>query len=381
MNLRILICEDEPVQAELLALLFNGLSAEKRAALGVESVAVTKVHTAHHARQALQLASQTRRPFHLFLADLGLPEDEEGAVDTERGLALIKLARASQAAHAIIAISGYLNLDKHIAAAFRHGADDFIAKPYETEGLDWRVISIWQKKRAHLRRRLIWEQSQALLPHGWQSIARLFSQHFSDFIQTVTRHATTLAAATPAAASQPQLSNLQSETQTARRAWTQLQASFGVSDQQLNRRDLPALLAELAEELSPCAQLRLPDAEAMQVVCFGDNVRIILRELIIGGLIEADDEGEDQALPPVIEVICARRAALAEVTLKGLPPLAPAHAQMINDGENLAPGKLPPRVARLAVAQQMARQDGGQLIINSTGVAPGNVISFLIPLE
>jgi len=106
----ILVVDDEPRVCELLNALLKRQGYD--------------VQTCHSADDALQCLAQ--RPFDMVITDLKMPGTN--------GLSLIQKVKAMKADIAAVMVTGYATVETAVDA-LRHGADDYVTKPFNVEEL------------------------------------------------------------------------------------------------------------------------------------------------------------------------------------------------------------------------------------------------------
>jgi CheY-like chemotaxis protein len=126
-RLRILIVEDEPAVAELIALILGGPAA--------------KVVSASDGWMALMKIGAAAHPFDVIITDHHMQR--------VTGLDLVRRLRMRQFAGKIIVLSGYLTKE-NIQAYEELNVDMFLAKPFDTEELQLAMNLLTKKPSAQV---------------------------------------------------------------------------------------------------------------------------------------------------------------------------------------------------------------------------------------
>ncbi|MBI3724476.1 sigma-54-dependent Fis family transcriptional regulator, partial [bacterium] len=128
-KLSILVCDDEP---RFRAMLEEVLSAEGH-----------RVRTVGDGRAAIdELRSEQR--YDLVITDMRMP-----GLD---GFAVLDAARAVASQPAVVAITGFASIDETVQA-IRHGASDYLAKPFPIDRLLEVVANVAKDRRPPARQR------------------------------------------------------------------------------------------------------------------------------------------------------------------------------------------------------------------------------------
>lgn len=210
-KIRVLIVEDEPTSREVLRLGLERLNCETM--------------TAHDAASAIALLSEQQ--FHAVVTDKNMPGTEHA---TEGGLDVIKFAKESNPACAVVMVTAFSTVDSAIEA-MRLGAFDYLAKPVRAE-----------KLKAKLERILSYQQT--LNPANAISSLQGFQSKFLDILDGQKGVSQGLSAETKGALLQVVQDNLDSFFHE-RRTWENII---------LEQRDALGQIAGWAEQMKETAQ-------------------------------------------------------------------------------------------------------------------------------
>lgn len=210
LTIRVLVVDDEPTSREVLRL---GLEREH-----CETV------TAHDAASAIALLREQQ--FHAVVTDKNMPGTEH---PTEGGLDVIKFAKESNPACAVIMITAFSTVESAIEA-MRLGAFDYLAKPVRPEEI-----------RAKLKRILSYQQT--LNPANTLSSHNSFRAKFLNIIEERKGVSQCLGAETKAALLQVVQESIDSFFHE-RRAWENII---------LEQRDALSQIAGWAEQMKETA--------------------------------------------------------------------------------------------------------------------------------
>ncbi|HEX9001931.1 MAG TPA: response regulator [Blastocatellia bacterium] len=400
MILDILLVEDSLLQLEDIAQAIEGLNEEQRANTGIGGVCITKANCGAVARYFLAQAVLNEKPYDLLILDLSLPEHPGGDDNPELGFELLDTAREQKAVKGIVVVSAFDELSRFVAPAFQRGATEFIAKPYSREELQQRVLRAWDLIRER-HRQYIEEQRtkegavildgliKELAPYAEEGLAYRFSSCFSRFIQSVVYETDELREELQTLLSPDLLSEenhplaqrvraLNETVEEAQQNWDKLQEAFKYDENEAVSLELEEELRQIGQKLRPCVEMQFtaqPDT-ATRVLSFQQNVRITLRELLIGGLSAVDTRRIWQ-----VNVSIDRKNGFAAVYIEDdFPTLDAATMALLNKGEAISPDRQRWRAWGLSVAQHLALRGGGRIEIQPRTEAEGNIITYLIPL-
>src|SRR5215510_8214127 len=191
MRLRIIVVEDEKPQAEATRHILRTIGPEELREAGIDGVEVTLANCAADARHHLQRAVEDKKPYDIALLDLGLPENNGESESADQGLSVLSFIREHKAAHDVIIVSVFTELDRYVGPAFRLGASDFIGKPYNEEEMQARVLKAWGRIRQSRRQTILNEMMKAslkeLAPYADKGISYQLGSCFTKFTRQVRR--------------------------------------------------------------------------------------------------------------------------------------------------------------------------------------------------
>ena len=144
---KVLIVEDEPGLRQMLEILFRREGYAVVAAPGY--------------RAALEAIRQHPQPFPVVLSDLAMPDGS--------GLDVLTAAKARNAATEVILITAHSTVENAIGA-MRHGAYDFVAKPFEAAELAALVGKAFEKQAMALENQRL--RAQVLGLHDTEVLGR-----------------------------------------------------------------------------------------------------------------------------------------------------------------------------------------------------------------
>lgn len=437
MELRVLILENVALTLMDLTLIISNIDGESLKRLGISGIKVDTADCAAEAYALLERAASARHPYDVLILDLGVTygkvardesrdgtdEDEDDVLlvnKPEIGMDVLRHVKRTGTAKEVIVYSGY-SYYEYVATAFRLGVVDFIAKDKneenedsieDVETLQKAVLAAWERVLAKENARALEERFKTLVPYSEQVLTYQFGRHFSRLIQSVSHEveamktslADRLGLDADADADDPliwHLVTIQRSVQDAKREWSTLpQARPGEEDGEVLREvvvedELNRIVADVLPSLTlKHANAETPHAGQTRVLSFAQDVSTILREIIVGGLGEADglsapnspelsdsgrsDQTEDWGVSMRVQVNAADRKA--EVRFEdNLRPIDPLTAESINKGLDAALDGSFGRVWGLTVAQHAALRGGGRLVIEP--MREGNVISYFVPLK
>jgi CheY-like chemotaxis protein len=402
MKLRILVVEDEKPQAEATRHILRTIGPEELKEAGIDGVEVTLANCAADARHHLQRAVGDKKPYDIALLDLGLPENNGESESADQGLSVLSFIREHKAAHDVIIVSVFTELDRYVGPAFRLGASDFIGKPYNEEEMQARVLKAWSRIRESRRQIILNEMMKSslkeLAPYADKGISYQLGSCFTKFTRQVRRETDELRAAMlkefgtglpeelPGALAQ-RLAAVENSARDARDEWKRIQEPFKIADDSPRDLVVENAIIQLAEELRPCVTVRIeaPVQNETRILSFQDayqdNALMVIREILVGGLIEPDEPGElnnnDKSWE--VEVGIAVVDGMAEIHFRdNFNPLPIELAGKITKGENIPPRDGQWRAWGLSIVQHIALRGGGRLIVEP--LENGNLIIYRVTL-
>jgi CheY-like chemotaxis protein len=402
MKLRILVVEDEKPQAEATRHILRTIGPEELKEAGIDGVEVTLANCAADARHHLQRAVEDKKPYDIALLDLGLPENNGESESADQGLSVLSFIREHKAAHDVIIVSVFTELDRYVGPAFRLGASDFIGKPYNEEEMQARVLKAWSRIRESRRQIILNEMMKSslkeLAPYADKGISYQLGSCFTKFTRQVRRETDELRAAMlkefgmsspeelPGALAQ-RLAAVENSARDARDEWKRIQEPFKIADDSPRDLVVENAIIQLAEELRPCVTVRIeaPVQNETRILSFQDayqdNALMVIREILVGGLIEPDEPGElnNKYKSWEVEVGIAVVDGMAEIHFRdNFNPLPIELAGKITKGENIPPRDGQWRAWGLSIVQHIALRGGGRLIVEP--LENGNLIIYRVTL-
>jgi CheY-like chemotaxis protein len=405
MRLRIIVVEDEKPQAEATRHILRTIGPEELKEAGIDGVEVTLANRAADARHRLRRAVEDKKPYDIALLDLGLPENNGESESADQGLSVLSFIREHKAARDVIIVSVFTELDRYVGPAFRLGASDFIGKPYNEEEMQARVLKAWSRIRESRRQRILNEMMKSslkeLAPYADKGISYQLGSCFTKFTRQVRRETDELRAALlkefgmsspeelPGALAQ-RLAAVENSVRDARDEWKRIQEPFKIADDSPRNLVVENAIIQLAEELRPCVTVRIeaPVQSETRILSFQDayqdNALMVIREIMVGGLIEPDEPGEPGELNKKeksweVEVGIAVVDGMAEIHFRdNFNPLPIELAEKITKGDNIPPRDGQWRAWGLSIVQHIALRGGGRLIVEP--LENGNLIIYRVTL-
>jgi CheY-like chemotaxis protein len=405
MKLRIIVVEDEKPQAEATRHILRTIGREELKEAGIDEIEVTLANCGADARRHLQRAMEARKPFDIALLDLGLPENNGEGESADQGLSVLSFIRERKAAHDVIIVSVFTELDRYVGPAFRLGASDFIGKPYNEEEMQARVLNAWSRIRESRRQMILNEMMKAslkeLAPYADKGISYQLGSCFTKFTRQVRRETDELRAAMlsqfglnspgelPGALAQ-RLAAVENSVRDARDEWKRIQEPFKISDDSPRDLAVENAIIQLAEELRPCVTVKIetPVQSETRILSFQDayqdNALMVIREILVGGLIEPDEPGEPgepnrRNKSWEVAVNIAVVDGMAEIHFRdNFNPLQLEMAEKVTKGESIPPRDGQWRAWGLSIVQHIALRGGGRLIVEP--LEDGNLIIYRVTL-
>ena len=331
--------------------------------------------------------------YDLLLLDLGIPKRAGGAALPENGEKLLGKVRLKGAAKEVMIISVW-NEVEYVVNAFRNGAIDFVSKPFSTAVLQARVLDCWKRLLGKESKRLLGEDRVShLVPYAERGLAHRFTKCFSTLVQAVAHSTEDLErymheryGLERQKDSQDFFFNKFLKWQEesigkAKNEWEDLQTSLGSKSESDRVETVEVLLKEIHQSLLPCliiknVELELDAEGATKVLTFEDDVRAVLKEIIVGALYKFQDYNEKtQTITVKVRSAGGQAAVSFADHLERIPP---RDAKDINEGSNISPDRRFGREWGLSVVQHIAMRGGGRIEIEPQG--RGNAVTYFIPL-
>jgi hypothetical protein len=280
-----------------------------------------------------------------------------------------------------------------VVKAFRGGAFDFIGKPYNKEVLQNQILNCMSRLIKSESDQIFDDRFKHLIPYAEKGLIHRFTATFSTLMNSVTnatgeieKYARERYGIDPERDLQDaliqQLRGHKESVSKARQEWTKLQALSSGSDENPQTESIEDMLNEINQKLLPCLTVKktrllidLPESSWPPILTFQQDVQAVLKEIIIGGLSELPDYGDENN----IKVSIAPDEMRVVVRLEDdLAPIAQEDADRINEGYTIVPDPKLGRKWGLSVAQHIALRGGGELILEPK--THGNIITYRIPL-
>ncbi len=386
---QVLIVEDSPLQLEGNKNDLEAIPADRLRELGVDRFVCKLARNVEEAESLFPRAGEP--PFDLLLLDLGIPEREGEKDLPDNGQRLLERVRREGIVKEVIVTSVWKEFDQ-VTRAFRSGAVDFIAKVITTEVLQAKVIECWKRLLGKESARLLGEERiSELVPYAEKGLAHRFSTCFAKFVQAVAdnggdieRHVKERYSLDRREDSQDEFFRYIEEqerlVEEAKNEWGALRASLLSSGQSEREEKVETLLREIHRSLLPCfvvknVALDVVGESGAAVQAFEDNVRAVLKEILVGALNALPDYN---AARQTIGVEIGKVNGHVSVSFSDrLDPIPAEDARKINEESNISPLRRFEREWGLSVVQHIARLDAGRLEIKPH--AQGNVVTYFIP--
>jgi CheY-like chemotaxis protein len=392
----LLIIEDEEKTLIANKRYINQIDDDRKEKAGITKFNIDSAISAEVALECL--TRHISAPYDVVLLDMDLPPSSDDQYETGnyanqedkeyRGYEILSFIEKTGAAKAVIVVSGR---PINVLDIFRQGAFDFIKKPRYKEELQERVLVCWS--------RLLLEKSQHvfdvrignLVPYAEKGLAHRFSTYFSSLVQTVAHRAEDVEkyvneryGLDRQKDSQDYLFKCLKWEEDAiakiQGEWETLQSAVLQQEESSKVEKIDALIIDIHQSLRPClivkhVELELLVEGAAKVLTFDDDVRAILKEIIIGALVTVHDLSE---IKQTIHIHISDANGQVRVSFADqLKPISQEDAERINGGSNIPPGRRFEREWGLSVVQHIAMRGGGRLEIEPQ--AQGNVVTYFVP--
>ena len=388
MKPRILIVEDEKPQLENIRYELETIPSKKCRELKIDRF---HFDLAISGKKAEAFLESSDSPYDILLLDMSFPFREGEASSPDNGLRLLQFARDRRAAKEIIIVSVFSDY-AHTISAFRRGAVDFLAKPYSREMLQVRVLESWKRILEKETAYLLEERIRELDFYAEHGFARTFNARFSNLVQLMIDSVANIeehiheryGLSRKTGANDYLIRCLTSQRETLHRArdeWINLQSTF-LSARSIRSEIVERLLYDICQIVQPCLstkglKLKIPKTRGVPVLTFQDDVRAVLKEIVVGALSELP---EYPNVSNRIEIDVGISNGQAKVRfIDDLTSMDADDIQRINTGGRVAPGQRFRRAWGLSIMQNIALYGGGHLEVEPRNVQ-GNVITYLIPL-
>jgi response regulator of citrate/malate metabolism len=388
-NPRLLIVEDRPRQLKLMKNQVGKIPPERLKLFGVAEFDIDLAQTMTEAERFFAHGNGTS--YDLMLLDLGIPKKKIGEpTPPENGQELLEKAQKIRASKEVIVISVWSEL-KNVAAAYRSGVIDFIAKPYTAKAFQTRILEGWKRLLSKESARILGEDRiKHLVPYAEKGLAHRFTTCFSSLIRAASHTAEDVERYMRERyklnrrkdAQDPFFTCLSSQEEAitkTKQEWVMLNAAFQPNESS-QVTAVEELVKSIHKQLLPCLivkniTLDFVDRRSSEVLTFENDVRAVLEELIGGAAIALPDFG---AKSHTIEIKVTNHDGQVKVSFKDrLNRIPTKTAEEINLGSSISPL---PRFGRewgLSVMQHIAMHGGGRLHIEPR--SDGNIINYFIP--
>jgi CheY-like chemotaxis protein len=396
----LLIVED--VEKTLIAneRYINQIEADRKDKAGIAEFKIDRAISVEVA-----LACLTRNissPYDIVLLDMNLPGSSDDRLETGsyankedreyRGYEILDFIENTSAARAVIVVSAH---PVTLLNVFRQGAFDFIKKPRYKEELQERVLVCWTRLLLIKSKQIFDARIGDLVPYAEKGLAHRFTTCFYNLVQTVAHSTEDIEkymqeryGLDRRKDSQDYLFKcLQGEEEAVARIqkeWTVLQAAVMPQEESSTTETIDALLIDIQQGLRPClivknVELELLAESATEILSFDDDVRAILKEIIVGALVTLQDFSEiKQTISINIGNVIGNASGQVKVSFADqLKPISPEDAERINEGSNISPSRRFEREWGLSVVQHIAMRGGGRLEVEPQ--AQGNVVAYFVP--
>jgi DNA-binding NarL/FixJ family response regulator len=396
-NARILIIEDYKQQREDIREDLEEIPADRRAIFHIGDFRIEEADCLEAGLDQLRAAGRNSMPYHLVLLDLGIPDkprDPELKADlsqeseTNNGFEILRFINREGGALGVI-IQSIFSTHDYVRRAFQQNVIEFIGKPLRTEALQTLVLDAWMRVLKRQSDQIFQRRIETLVPLLKTGLIHFMAKPFSQLVLSVSDHVAQLESLAkdrfgidredPMAKA---LSLQKTAIGEARTAWKNHQDALSDQAEQPTVRRLEAILRRLGSELMPCLSVKwteleidIPAQSNTRVVTFQNDVYAVLREVILGGIVQLPDSGAATRFTITLEP-----ETVTHVSLRledELEPISAEAADRINRGEGIVPdGKLG-RAWGLSIVQQVALRGGGQLEVTPNKLQ-GNIICYKI---
>jgi DNA-binding NarL/FixJ family response regulator len=397
MRVKVIIVEDSRIQSETLERTVRQIPAEDLASWGIDAFDLLKARSVTSAKTYLDRAAADNAPFHVMLLDMGLPmEDTDKTEDMRNGLQVIEHANACRAVQKTVVLSIYTDYEL-IKKAFKAGVADYVYKqePDYHHAVQILVLAAWDRILREECDRILLERFKELVPYGDLGLFYRLSACFSSVLQAVHQQGAQLRQEIcerhglhpEQDTGDPllrRLAEIQRISDEARLEWGKHEKSLNFGKPEPQDADLRGILEEVAKTIQFAlvarqVRLHLPSEVVGNVVTFEDDVARVIKEIVLGGIVELPGSPRRQEWVPV-QVSYALlpeeqrvRLSFEDYCRGNLNETAEA----INGGYAVLPQKRFGRDWGLSIAQLIALRGGGRIEV--VPKEDGNVIHYYIP--
>jgi CheY-like chemotaxis protein len=390
---RVLLVEDIDHQLGALRKDIQLIPEDQRHTYGIDDFDIEEASCANEALQKLAKAKTDDRPYDVLVLDLGLPLNKGDIERPQNGYKVLEMVKQSGAAKGVIVLSVFSHYS-YVVDAFHGGAIDFIEKEFPLrDKIQERVLRNLASVFAGESNHILEERIKDLIPYAEKGLAHRFTATFSTLINSITHAASEIEKYARERygldnerdaqdALIRQLREHRESVSKARQEWANLQAQLATGDEIPQVEVIEDLLSGINADLLPCLTVKktnlhfdLSQSGKSPVLTFQQDVRAVLKEIIIGGLSELPNYHGSQIIKVMVETNNTRAVVRFEDELK---PILKADADAINEGYSIVPDPKFGRAWGLSVAQHIALHGGGELIVEPKD--HGNIITYRIPL-
>lgn len=393
---RVLIVENDKIQLLGIRDDLMSISSKRLKKLGIDSFVCDLAESVEDAEAFFEKTGEC--PYDLLILDLGIPKRTGDKKDPiENGKKLLEKAKKEGKTKEVIVVSVW-NIGIVVTETFRNGAIDFVAKPFRTEFLQARVLDCWKRLLIKEGKQMLNEKRISdLVPYAEKGLAYRFNKCFFEFMkevkysnQDLEKHMQERYGLYRQKDGDDvffrRLDEQDNSMAKAKTEWDELQHSLSASTESSETsdikitREIETLIREIHQNLLPCfiiknVQLKIQDKSTSGIISFGDDVSAIIREIIIGALIDLTNYNTPRH---IINIRAENINQQVRVTFSDkLEHISNTDAENINKGSNISPYRRFGREWGLSVVQHIAMRGFGRLEIEPQ--ADGNVINYFIP--
>jgi|SRR5262245_651110 len=388
---RVLTVENESDQLEAMELYLHSIPRDFKQPLGIDQFRIDQAVSINGALNCLNRAGEAGIPYDICMLDLSLPQNDGGKDEgPTKGFQVLEHVMRTRTAKKVIIVSVF-DKYKYVIAAFRGGAVDFVAKPFNKESLQAQVLNCLQNLLTEESDRILSERVKELVPYAEKGLTHSFTAIFSALLNSITHSSAEIEKYAigrygldperyPQDALVRQLRMHRESVEEAKRKWAALLPG---EDEAPQVKTVEDLLNDINEKLRPClivkrTQLHLnyPQSDWSPVLTFQRDVQAVLKEIIAGALSQLPDCGDEMEIKVTVEKNVTQAVVRFEDKLE---KISREERNRINEGYSIILDPKLGRVWGLSVAQHIALRGGGELKIEE-GKPRGNVITYYILL-
>jgi CheY-like chemotaxis protein len=399
MDSTILIVEHEEDVLQANELYINDIEREKRAKVGIKEFIIDKAISIEAALE--KLSQRIKSPYSMVLLDMSFPDattrrSESGSFITKgmrqkdfRGYKVLDFVTTAEAAEAVVVISAYPS--DTMPEVFRRGASDFIIKPRSSEELQGRILTCWSRLLLKKSQQALADRIHDLVPYAEKGLAHRFTNCFSTLVRSVAHSSEEIERYVHERFGLDRhkdaqdyfftcMNSQEESIAKAKEEWAALKAPLEMPDESSRAAAVETLLKEIHQTLLPCLTvkhltLEVIAEDANEILTFEDDVKAVLKEIIIGGARQLEDFNDTK---PIIEIKIMN--ADGQVKVRCVDPFEPIpveDAKQINAGSSVPLDRRFGREWGLSVVQHIAMRGGGRLEVEPQ--SRGNIVTYFIP--